>query len=73
MPTRGEFDEGIYRASLQGLVNDGVPESLARQASEIVASDDPTASDFGRTEEQQHIVSSAMTWYRAWRNWGGRR
>ncbi len=73
MASRGEFKESLYHGSFQGLVESGVPENLARQVSEIAATDDYSAPNLGRTEEQQHLVQSAMTWLKAWKERGGRR
>jgi hypothetical protein len=46
----------------QALESVGVPVSLASQAAEIVAKDDPAKPDLGRTPEELHVVQSAYTW-----------
>ena len=42
------------------LINNGVPEQLAIKASEVLASDDSTKSDLGRTEADQQTINQTM-------------
>lgn len=49
----------------QQLESVGVPPSLAAQAAAVIAKDDPTKDDLGRTREELHIVRSAYTWMSA--------
>jgi hypothetical protein len=60
--SRGEFQPGLYTASFDFLTEAGMPTDLAREASQIVASDDSCQENLGRTPEQQSIISSVVTW-----------
>ena len=51
-----------YKFALEGA---GVPENLARQCAEIVANDDVSKPNLGRTEEDQHLINSSMEWMKA--------
>lgn len=46
----------------QVLKEVGVPSSLAAQCAEIIAKDDPTKPNLGRTEHDQHLIDSAKIW-----------
>lgn len=47
------------------LTNAGVPETLAAQCAEIVAKDNPSLPNLGRTQEEQQLINSAMEWMKA--------
>ena len=51
------------------LINNGVPEELAQKAGEIIASDDPTKSDLGRSHSDREIINETMNHY--WQNQKG--
>ncbi len=55
-------DPQLRQAYESALVNAGVPVNLATQCAEIVANDDPTKPNLGRTEDDQHLIDSSMTW-----------
>ena len=44
----------------EALINNGVPEHLAVKAGEVIASDDPTKSDLGRTDSDRETINEAM-------------
>lgn len=46
----------------EALINSGVPKELAIKASEVVASDDPTKSDLGRSESDQQTINETMSY-----------
>ncbi len=73
MASRKPINQNLYQSSLEGLVDLGVPEHLAKQASEIAATDDWEAPDLGRTDEQKQIVREAMGWMKIWGNSEGRK
>ncbi|OUL28295.1 hypothetical protein [Nostoc sp. 106C] len=50
----------IYQASLTVLTENGVPEELAKTASAIVASDDPSLPSLGRTVEDQQAIAEVV-------------
>jgi hypothetical protein len=52
----------IYQTQLEGA---GVPTNLASLCAEIVAKDDPSKPDLGRTKEDQHLITSSMEWMKA--------
>ena len=54
------FNESLYNASLQALTDNGVPSELAEKASQIVASDDPTKSDLGRSESDRETIAEVV-------------
>lgn len=60
------MNENLYQASLKALTEGGVPEELAIKASQVVAKDDASRFDLGRTPEDQLIVNQAMIHY--WAN-----
>lgn len=57
------FDNSLYEASYQALIENGVPVSTAQKASEVVASDNAALINFGRSASDQKNVDDAMTWY----------
>ncbi len=52
----------LKQAAEKGLIDAGVPINLASQCAEIVAKDDPAKENLGRTQEEQHLINSSMTW-----------
>lgn len=55
-----ELNQSLYDASLQALREHQVPDTLAIKASEIIATDDGSKPDFGRTEEDREIISQTL-------------
>jgi hypothetical protein len=53
------------QAFQQQLESASVPVTLAAQCAEILALDDPTKDDLGRSSEDQHLIRSAHTWMTA--------
>jgi hypothetical protein len=51
-----------YEAQLQ---NAGVPVNLAAQCAEVLATDDASKPELGRTEDDQHLIASAWEWLKA--------
>lgn len=58
------MDDSLRIAAQEGLTKAGAPVNLAAQCAEIVAKDDPSKPNLGRTEEEQHLIDSSMTWMR---------
>ena len=54
------FNQNLYDASLQVLTDNGVPSELAEKASQIVASDDPTKSDLGRSDSDRETIKEVV-------------
>ena len=54
------FNESLFNASLEALTERGVPDNIAIQASFIIVSDDPSAENLGRTQEDQAVINEAM-------------
>lgn len=48
-----------YQAALEGA---GVPAKLASECASVLIKDDPTQSDLGRSQQDQHLINSSMTW-----------
>jgi hypothetical protein len=59
------MNDSLKQAAQKGLIDAGVPINLAAQCAEIVAKDDPTQPNLGRTQEEQHLINSSMTWMKA--------
>lgn len=59
------MNESFKQAAEKGLIDAGVPVNLASKCAEIVAKDDPTKENLGRTEEDQHLINSSMEWMKA--------
>lgn len=53
------YQEELYEATYQVLINEGVPVSAAQRAAKVVASDKVPLS---RTPEQQKDIQDALTW-----------
>jgi hypothetical protein len=49
----------------QTLESAGVPFNLAAQCAEILAKDDPSKPNLGRTEQDQHLINSSVKWMKA--------
>ncbi len=56
------MNDSLKQAAEKGLIDAGVPINLASQCAEIVAKDDPTKENLGRTQAEQHLINSSMTW-----------
>ena len=63
------FNQNLYDASVKALTDNGVPSELAEKASQVVASDDPTQENLGRSTDDQNAVNTAMNHY--WQNQKG--
>ncbi|HEY9795853.1 MAG TPA: hypothetical protein V6D30_09445 [Leptolyngbyaceae cyanobacterium] len=59
------MNDSLKQAAQKGLIDAGVPVNLAAQCAEIVAKDDPAQPNLGRTQEEQHLINSSMTWMKA--------
>ncbi len=59
------MNESLQEAAQKALSDAGVPVNLATQCAEIVAKDDPSQPNLGRTQEEQHLINSSMTWMKA--------
>ncbi len=62
------MNEPLQEAAEKALKDAGVPVKLASQCAEIIAKDDPELPSLGRTEEDQHLINSSMTWMLAKRD-----
>ena len=51
-----------YQTQLEGA---GVPVNLAAQCAEVLANDDASKPELGRTEDDQHLIASAWEWLKA--------
>ena len=57
------FNQSLYDASVKALTDNGVPSELAEKASQVVASDDGTKENLGRSESDQQPINEAMNHY----------
>jgi hypothetical protein len=53
-------NQGLHDATVQALTDRGCPTDLAESAAKVVAKDDPTKADLGRTEADQKVVKQAL-------------
>ncbi|AFY43650.1 hypothetical protein [Nostoc sp. PCC 7107] len=60
-----EFNESLYKASMEALLTANVPRAIAEAASRVVASDQADQPNLGRTKEDQQAVNTAMQHYRS--------
>lgn len=56
------FNQSLYDASVKALTDNGVPEDLAEKASQVVASDDGTKENLGRSESDQQTINETMNY-----------
>ncbi|MBD2415865.1 hypothetical protein FACHB389_29355 [Nostoc calcicola FACHB-389] len=54
------FNQNLYIASREVLIEHGVPWEKAEAASLVVAKDDGTKPNFGRTAEDQQAVNDIL-------------
>lgn len=59
------MNEPLKEAAEKALKDAGVPVSLASVCAEIVAKDDPSLPNLGRTEADQHLIDSSISWMKA--------
>lgn len=55
-------DPELHQAYQTALEGAGVPPNLASQCASILVKDDPTQSDLGRSQQDQHLINSSMAW-----------
>ncbi|MBD2458354.1 hypothetical protein H6G80_30340 [Nostoc sp. FACHB-87] len=53
-------NQGLHDATVQALTDRGCPTDLANSAAKIVANDDATKPDLGRTQQDQEVIKSAL-------------
>ncbi|MBA3789552.1 hypothetical protein H0X32_04165 [Patescibacteria group bacterium] len=56
----------LYQATLEALTINGVPQEVADKAAGIIAQDDFTLANLGRSPEDQDAIGKAMDCY--WAN-----
>jgi hypothetical protein len=59
------MNDSLKEAAEKALKEAGVPVNLAVQCAEIVAKDDPSLPNLGRTQEEQQLITSSMKWMQA--------
>jgi hypothetical protein len=59
------MNEKMYEAAMSALIARGVPVGAAKRASLVVAKDDGSQPNLGRTEEDQKHIKDAMMWMNA--------
>ena len=53
-------NQGLHDATVQALTDRGCPTDLAKSAATVVANDDATKPDLGRTKEDQKVIQEAL-------------
>jgi len=59
------MNDSLKEAAEKALKDAGVPVNLASLCAEIVAKDDPSLRNLGRTQEEQQLINSSMKWMQA--------
>lgn len=59
------MNDSLKEAAQKALTDAGVPVNLAAQCADIVAQDDASKPNLGRSEEDQHLIDSSMEWMKA--------
>ncbi len=59
------MNDSLKEAAEKALKEAGVPVNLASVCAEIVAKDDPSLPNLGRTQEEQQLITSSMKWMQA--------
>ncbi len=59
------MNDSLKEAAEKALKEAGVPVNLASLCAEIVAKDDPSLPNLGRTQEEQQLITSSMKWMQA--------
>jgi hypothetical protein len=59
------MNDSLKEAAEKALKDAGVPVNLASVCAEIVAKDDPSLPNLGRTQEEQQLITSSMKWMQA--------
>jgi hypothetical protein len=59
------MNDSLKEAAEKALKDAGVPVNLASLCAEIVAKDDPSLPNLGRTQEEQQLITSSMEWMQA--------
>lgn len=54
------MSDNIFFAALNALTNNGYAPELAHSAASIVANDDPSKPNLGRTPEDQQIIQETL-------------
>lgn len=53
-------NQGLYNATVQALTDRGCPEDLAKKAATVVANDDSSKPNLGRTQEDQKVIQETL-------------
>jgi hypothetical protein len=59
------MNDSLKLAAEKSLIDAGVPVNLATQCAEIVAKDDPSKPNLGRTQDEQHLINSSLEWMKS--------
>ena len=59
------MNDSLKEAAEKALKDAGVPVNLASLCAEIVAKDDHSLPNLGRTQEEQQLITSSMKWMQA--------
>ncbi|GAX46395.1 hypothetical protein NIES4075_74190 [Tolypothrix sp. NIES-4075] len=54
------FDPNLYNATLRACEESGVPEDLTYKAAVIIATDEASKPNLGRTPEDQEIINQVL-------------
>ncbi|WP_066376125.1 hypothetical protein [Anabaena sp. CA = ATCC 33047] len=53
-------NDNLFFAAFSELIERGCPTDLAGEAATVVANDDPTKHDLGRTPQDQSVIQQAL-------------
>ena len=54
------FNENLYNACIKGCKEKGIPEELAKELARIVATDDPSLPNLGRSQQDTQTCFEAL-------------
>jgi hypothetical protein len=53
-------NDNLFLAALSALTEKGCPTALAASAAVVIANDDPTKPDLGRTQTDQWVIQETL-------------
>ncbi|MBC1238647.1 MULTISPECIES: hypothetical protein [Nostoc] len=53
-------NQGLYNATVQALTDRGCPKDLAESAATVVANDDSSKPNLGRTQQDQKVIQETL-------------
>lgn len=58
--SKEQINRNVYETSFRQLTQRDCPVALASEASLVIAKDDPTKEDLGRSDRDQYVISETL-------------